>query len=122
MSYDGVGLLERIHVKRILRSNWAEQPPVRTPEKLWDRVLDAWEKMAKNIDLFHNFVDSMPRRMRADVDAGILHYHMMKDVDKASACRAENPCSSPDTDTDSCFTVLKLALLPDCGQNLDFKT
>ncbi|KAJ4432934.1 hypothetical protein ANN_15191 [Periplaneta americana] len=28
-------------VKRILRSNWAEQPPVRTPEELWDRVLDA---------------------------------------------------------------------------------
>ncbi|KAJ4447879.1 hypothetical protein ANN_09888 [Periplaneta americana] len=59
-------------VKRILRSNWAEQPPVRTPEELWDRVLDAWEKMAKNLDLFHNFVDSMPRRMRADVDAGGL--------------------------------------------------
>ncbi|KAJ4432455.1 hypothetical protein ANN_21074 [Periplaneta americana] len=48
----------------------AEQPPVRTPEELWDRVLDAWEKMAKNLDLFHNLVDSMPRRMRADVDAG----------------------------------------------------
>ncbi|KAJ4437567.1 hypothetical protein ANN_17712 [Periplaneta americana] len=27
-------------VKRILCSNWAEQPPVRTPEELWDRVLD----------------------------------------------------------------------------------
>ncbi|KAJ4443555.1 hypothetical protein ANN_05228 [Periplaneta americana] len=27
-----------------------------------------------------------------------------------------------DTDTDSCFTVLKLALPPDCGQNLDLKT
>ncbi|KAJ4438336.1 hypothetical protein ANN_14278 [Periplaneta americana] len=46
-----------------------EQPPVRTPEELWDRVLDAREKMAKNLDLFHNLVDSMPRRMRADVDA-----------------------------------------------------
>ncbi|KAJ4438308.1 hypothetical protein ANN_14247 [Periplaneta americana] len=57
-------------VKRILRSNWAEQPPVRTPEELWDRVLDAWEEMAKNLDLFHNLVDSMPRRMRAVVDAG----------------------------------------------------
>ncbi|KAJ4441166.1 hypothetical protein ANN_11017 [Periplaneta americana] len=56
-------------VKRILRSNWAEQPPVRTPKKLWDRVLDAWEEMAKNLDLFHNLVDSMPRRMRAVVDA-----------------------------------------------------
>ncbi|KAJ4432214.1 hypothetical protein ANN_20830 [Periplaneta americana] len=70
MSYDGAGLLERIHVKRILRSNWAEQPPVRTPEELWDRVLNAWEKMVKNLDLFHNLVDSMPRRMSADVDAG----------------------------------------------------
>ncbi|KAJ4442094.1 hypothetical protein ANN_11960 [Periplaneta americana] len=57
-------------VKRILRSNWAEQPPVRIPEELWDRVLDAWEEMAKNLDLFHNLVDSMPRRMRAVVDAG----------------------------------------------------
>ncbi|KAJ4449787.1 hypothetical protein ANN_01191 [Periplaneta americana] len=57
-------------VKRILRSNWAEQPPVRTSEELWDRVLDAWEEMAKNLDLFHNLVDSMPRRMRAVVDAG----------------------------------------------------
>ncbi|KAJ4427446.1 hypothetical protein ANN_25069 [Periplaneta americana] len=52
-------------VKRILRSIWAEQPPVRTPEELWDRVLDAWEEMTKNLDLFHNLVDSMPRRMRA---------------------------------------------------------
>ncbi|KAJ4436086.1 hypothetical protein ANN_18713 [Periplaneta americana] len=59
-------------VKRILGSNWAEQPPVRTPEKLWDRVLDAWEEVAKNLDLFHNLVDSMPHRMRADVDAGGL--------------------------------------------------
>ncbi|KAJ4445846.1 hypothetical protein ANN_12531 [Periplaneta americana] len=59
-------------VKRILRSNWAEQPPVRTPEELWDRVLDAWEEMPKNLDLFHNLVDSMPRRMRAVVDAGGL--------------------------------------------------
>ncbi|KAJ4450418.1 hypothetical protein ANN_01842 [Periplaneta americana] len=33
-------------------------------------VLDAREKMAKNLDLFHNLVDSMLRRMRADVDAG----------------------------------------------------
>ncbi|KAJ4431531.1 hypothetical protein ANN_20130 [Periplaneta americana] len=49
-----------------------EQPPVRTPEELWDRVLDAWEEMAKNLDLFHNLVDSMPRRMRAVVDAGGL--------------------------------------------------
>ncbi|KAJ4427128.1 hypothetical protein ANN_24744 [Periplaneta americana] len=55
-------------VKRILRSNWAEQPPVRTPEELWDRVIDAWE-MAKNLELF---VDSMPRRMRAVADAGGL--------------------------------------------------
>ncbi|KAJ4440908.1 hypothetical protein ANN_10756 [Periplaneta americana] len=59
-------------VKRILRSNWAEQPPFRTPEELWDRVLDAWEEMAKNLDLIHNLVDSMPRRMRAVVDAGGL--------------------------------------------------
>ncbi|KAJ4451748.1 hypothetical protein ANN_03219 [Periplaneta americana] len=58
-------------VKRTLRSNWAEQPPVRTPEELWDRVLDAWEEIAKNLDPFHNLVDSMPRRMRG-VDAGGL--------------------------------------------------
>ncbi|KAJ4450174.1 hypothetical protein ANN_01581 [Periplaneta americana] len=56
-------------VKRILRSNWAEQPPVRTPEELWDGVLDAWEEMVKNLDLFHNLVDSIPRRMRAVVDS-----------------------------------------------------
>ncbi|KAJ4436141.1 hypothetical protein ANN_18768 [Periplaneta americana] len=43
-----------VGVKRILRSIWAEQPPVRTPEELWDRVLDVWEEMAKNLDLFHN--------------------------------------------------------------------
>ncbi|KAJ4440439.1 hypothetical protein ANN_08580 [Periplaneta americana] len=60
----------RALVKRILCSNWAEQPPVRTPEELWDRVLDAREEMAKNLDLFYNLVDSMPRRMRAVVDAG----------------------------------------------------
>ncbi|KAJ4444277.1 hypothetical protein ANN_06069 [Periplaneta americana] len=56
-------------VKRILRSNWAEQPPIRTPEELWDRVLDAWEEMVKNLDLFHNLMNSMPHRMRAVVDA-----------------------------------------------------
>ncbi|KAJ4451888.1 hypothetical protein ANN_03366 [Periplaneta americana] len=70
-SNESPGSLKTIF-KRILRSNWAEQPPVRTPEELWDRVLDAWEKMAKNLDLSHNLVDSMPRRMRADVDAGGL--------------------------------------------------
>ncbi|KAJ4443181.1 hypothetical protein ANN_04831 [Periplaneta americana] len=58
-------------VKRILRSNWAEQPPVGTPEELWDRVLEAWEEMTKNLDLFHNLVDSMPRRMRTVVAAGV---------------------------------------------------
>ncbi|KAJ4449243.1 hypothetical protein ANN_00640 [Periplaneta americana] len=52
-------------VKRVLRSNWAEQPPVRTADELWDRV-------AMNLDLFHNLVDSMLRRMRAVVDAGGL--------------------------------------------------
>ncbi|KAJ4430737.1 hypothetical protein ANN_19328 [Periplaneta americana] len=67
-------------VKRILRSNWAEQPPVRTPEELWDRVLDAWEEMAKNLDLFHNLVDSMPSRMRAVFDAGVPSYPMDHDV------------------------------------------
>ncbi|KAJ4444898.1 hypothetical protein ANN_06696 [Periplaneta americana] len=64
-------------VKRILRSNWAEQPPVRTSEELWDRVLDAWEDLAKNLDLFHNVVDSMPRRMRAVVDAGCFVYEIL---------------------------------------------
>ncbi|KAJ4450022.1 hypothetical protein ANN_01429 [Periplaneta americana] len=59
-------------VKRILRSNWAEQPPVRTLEELWERVLDAWVEVTKNLDLFHNLVDSIPRRMRAVVDAGGL--------------------------------------------------
>ncbi|KAJ4429316.1 hypothetical protein ANN_26320 [Periplaneta americana] len=59
-------------VKRILHSNWAEEPPVKTPEELWDRVLDVWEEMAKNLDLFRNLVDSMPRRMRAVVDTGGL--------------------------------------------------
>ncbi|KAJ4433709.1 hypothetical protein ANN_16020 [Periplaneta americana] len=49
-----------------------EQPPVRTPEELWGRVLDARENMTKNLDLFHNLVDSIPRRMRAVVDAGVL--------------------------------------------------
>ncbi|KAJ4450679.1 hypothetical protein ANN_02108 [Periplaneta americana] len=53
-------------VKRILSC----KPLLRTPEELWDRVLDAWEEMAKNSHLFHNLVDSMPRRMRAVVDAG----------------------------------------------------
>ncbi|KAJ4442531.1 hypothetical protein ANN_04118 [Periplaneta americana] len=48
-----------------------EQPPVRTPEEMWDRVLDAWEEVTKNLDLFHNLVDSMPRRMRAVVDADV---------------------------------------------------
>ncbi|KAJ4430626.1 hypothetical protein ANN_19215 [Periplaneta americana] len=118
MSYDGAGLLERIHrrftaevyehilanimipsarkrypegtlffqqdnhpienlwaaVKRILRSNWAEQPPVRAPEELWDRVLNAWEEMAKNLDLFHNLVDSMLRRMRAGLTQEMLKW------------------------------------------------
>ncbi|KAJ4438542.1 hypothetical protein ANN_14489 [Periplaneta americana] len=65
-------------VKRNLRSIWAEQPPVRTPEEFWDRVLDVWEEMAKNLDLFHNLVDSMPRRMRAVVDAGKIKEHVRR--------------------------------------------
>ncbi|KAJ4441080.1 hypothetical protein ANN_10930 [Periplaneta americana] len=64
-------------VKRILRSNWAKQLPVRTPKELWDRVLDVWEEMAKNLDLFHNPVDPMPRRMRAIVDAGKMKYFVV---------------------------------------------
>ncbi|KAJ4430397.1 hypothetical protein ANN_22613 [Periplaneta americana] len=64
-------IVHQAPVKRILRSNWAEQPLVRTPEELWDRVLDSWEEMAKNLDLFHNLVGSIPRRMRAVVDAGV---------------------------------------------------
>ncbi|KAJ4440503.1 hypothetical protein ANN_08644 [Periplaneta americana] len=60
-------------VKRILRSNWAEQPPVRTADEFWDRFLDVWEEVAKNLDLFHNLVDSILRRMRAVVDAGYMN-------------------------------------------------
>lgn len=56
-------------VKGILRSNWAEAPP-RTSDELWDRLLNAWEEVATDVDLFHNLVDSMPRRMRAVVNAG----------------------------------------------------
>ena len=58
-------------VKGILRSNWAEAPP-RTSDELWDRLLNAWEEVATDVDLFHNLVDSMPRRMRAVVNAGGL--------------------------------------------------
>ena len=58
-------------VKGALRSNWAE-PPVRTSDELWDRVLNAWREVATDVDLFHNLVDSMPRRMRAIVNAGDL--------------------------------------------------
>ncbi|KAJ4440514.1 hypothetical protein ANN_08655 [Periplaneta americana] len=54
------------------RRHLGEQPPIRTPGGLWDRVLNAWEEMAKNLDLFHNIVDSMPLRMRAVVDTGGL--------------------------------------------------
>ena len=56
-------------VKGILRFNWAE-PSVRTLDELWNRVLNAWQDVAT--DLFHNLVDSMPRRMRAIVNAGGL--------------------------------------------------
>ncbi|KAJ4442961.1 hypothetical protein ANN_04563 [Periplaneta americana] len=47
-------------------------PPKSPGDELWDRFLDAWEEVAMNLDLFHNLVDSMPRRMRAFVDAGGL--------------------------------------------------
>ena len=57
-------------VERILRSNWAE-PPVRTSDELWNRVL-TWQEVAAYVNLFHNLVDSMPRRMRAIVNAGDL--------------------------------------------------
>ena len=46
-------------VKGILRSNWAE-PPVRTSDELWNRVLNAWQEVATNVELFHNLVDYMP--------------------------------------------------------------
>ena len=58
-------------VKGILCSNWAE-PPVRTSDKLWNRVLNAWQEVAMDEDLFHNSVDSMPHRMRTIVNAGGL--------------------------------------------------
>ncbi|KAJ4430681.1 hypothetical protein ANN_19272 [Periplaneta americana] len=59
-------------VKRILR------PPVLTADELWDRVLDAWEEVVMNLDLFHNLVDSMPRRMRAVVDAGKIEDSVLR--------------------------------------------
>ncbi|KAJ4437813.1 hypothetical protein ANN_13751 [Periplaneta americana] len=40
-------------------------------DELWDRVLDAWEEVAMNLDLFHDLVDSMLPRIRAVVDAGV---------------------------------------------------
>ena len=58
-------------VKGILHSNWAGSS-VRTSDELWNRVLNAWQEVAVNIDLFHNLVDSMPRRMRVIVNAGDL--------------------------------------------------
>ncbi|KAJ4426815.1 hypothetical protein ANN_26614 [Periplaneta americana] len=70
-------------VKRILRSNWAEQPPVRTADE---------EEVAMNLNLFRNLVDSMPRRMRAVVDAVYysflqLHYNYIfrRDIDVAQS-------------------------------------
>ncbi|KAJ4441103.1 hypothetical protein ANN_10953 [Periplaneta americana] len=64
-------MLTVIIVQTDLCSNWAEQPPVRTADELWDRVLDAWEEVAMNLDLFNNLVDSMLRKMRAVIDAVI---------------------------------------------------
>ena len=58
-------------VKGILRSNWAEQS-VGTSDELCKRVLNMWQEVATDVDLFHNLVDSMPRRMRAIVNAGGL--------------------------------------------------
>ena len=36
-------------VKGILRSNWAE-PSVRTSDELWNRVLNAWQEVATDVD------------------------------------------------------------------------
>ena len=58
-------------VKGILSSNWAE-PPVRTSDEVWDRALNACQEVAMEVDLFYNFVDSMPCRTRAIVNAGGL--------------------------------------------------
>ena len=55
-----------VRVKGILCSNWAESP-IRTSAELWNRVLNAWQEMATDVDLFH-----MPYRMRAIVNAGGL--------------------------------------------------
>ena len=58
-------------VKGILLSNWVE-PPVQTSDELSNRVLNAWQEVAMDVNLFYNFVDSMPHRMRAIVNAGGL--------------------------------------------------
>ena len=58
-------------VKGILRSNWAEQS-VGTSGELLNRVLNTWQEVATDVDLFHNLVDSMPSTMRAIVNAGGL--------------------------------------------------
>ena len=48
------------------------EPPIRTSDELSNRVLNAWQELATVVDLFHNLVYSMPRRMRAIVSAGGL--------------------------------------------------
>ena len=58
-------------VMGILRSDWAE-PPAQTSDELWNRVLNAWQEVATDVELFHNLVDSLPRRMRAIFNAGGL--------------------------------------------------
>ncbi|XP_069694748.1 uncharacterized protein [Periplaneta americana] len=66
-----------------------EQPPVRTPEELWDRVLDAWKEVAKNLDLFHNLLDSMLHRIRAVVDAGLGPSQILDLIDEGDRSELE---------------------------------
>lgn len=49
-------------------ATYAHRRP-RNRDELWDQVVDTWEDLAGDQNLFHNLVTSMPDRLRAVIEA-----------------------------------------------------
>ncbi|KAJ4429256.1 hypothetical protein ANN_26259 [Periplaneta americana] len=46
----------------------------RSRDELWDQVVDTWEDLAGDQNLFHNLVTSMPDRLRAVIEADGIYF------------------------------------------------
>ncbi|KAJ4450827.1 hypothetical protein ANN_02258 [Periplaneta americana] len=52
-------------------ATYAHRRP-RNRDELWDQVVDTWEDLAGDQNLFHNLVTSMPDRLRAVIEADCM--------------------------------------------------